>query len=67
MNQHDFNQLLIEFVREEEVLYQSQNLNFTNSAERHMAYERIGEKLRGHGASFDQSKCRFHKDLTLFT
>lgn len=57
MNQHDFNTFLIEFVREEDVLYRSQNLNFTNSAERHTAYGRIADKLRQHGATYEQSEC----------
>ncbi|CAD5231586.1 unnamed protein product [Bursaphelenchus xylophilus] len=65
MNQHDFNTLLIDFVREEDVLYRSQNLNFTNSAERHMAYERIAEKLRRHGATYEQTHRLNEKFLKL--
>lgn len=73
MNQHEFNTLLISFVQEEDVLYRSANLNFTNSGmffkcfiqlysalflgERHLAYERIAEKLRAHGASFVSYCC----------
>jgi len=58
MNQHEFNTLLIDFVRDEDVLYHSQNLNFTNSGERHLAYERIAEKLRQHG----KLKWRYMKE-----
>lgn len=36
-------------------VFRSANLNFTNSGERHLAYERIAEKLRQHGASFEQT------------
>jgi len=47
------------------VLYRSQNLNFTNSGERHLAYERIAEKLRQHGASFEQTHRLNEKFLKL--
>jgi len=65
MNQHDFNTYLIQFVQEEDVLYRSENLNFTNSGERHLAYERISEKLRQHGASFEQTHRLNEKFLKL--
>ncbi|KAI6218026.1 hypothetical protein M3Y99_01732000 [Aphelenchoides fujianensis] len=65
MNQHDFNNALIELVREEQVLYCSSDLNFTNSGERHLAYERIAVKLREHGASYEQTHRLNEKFLKL--
>ncbi|KAI6186427.1 hypothetical protein M3Y98_00131500 [Aphelenchoides besseyi] len=65
MNQHDFNTALVDFVREEEVLYSQNNLNYTNSSERHLAYERIAAKLREHGATYEQTHRLNEKFLKL--